>query len=238
MTRHLVAPTVLILAMAAAAPAQQRFTDPGVEPTGPFPAVNDLEAVGTLTFYPDRESFRAVHPGLAMEDLTGTLVSDGDIISCHSPLDSDTSDACFPAGGVRKGFQFEVIQDGGWDVDYTIVNHALDLECIGIGPNFFVNETNWHFDPPVAAVAVDVYTPRDENENFILEIFGPLGSLGAVAFVTQGTEAAFFGADTVDSGGITSIEVREVVSGRGEVFCGLEFGNITVPVELQSVDVE
>jgi len=238
MTRHLVALTVLILGAAVVAPAQERFTAPGVEPTGPFPAVNDLGPVGTLTFYPDRASFRAVHPGLAMENLTGTLVTEGDIISCHSPLDSDTTDSCFPTGGVRKGFQFEVIQDGGWDVDYTVVNHALDLECIGIGPHFFVNETNWHFDPPVTAVAVDVYTPRDENENFILEILGPLGSLGSVGFVTQGTDAAFFGVDTVDPGGITSIEVREVISGRGEVFCDLEFGNITVPVELQSVDVE
>ena len=238
MISRIAAIALITIAFCHAASAQRRLTDPATDLAPPVIISSSQGAVGTLTFFRDKAAFRAVHPGLPREDFRGTLVPGAGALSCPAPLSSATADECFPAGGVIPGFEFDFVQDGGWDTHYAAVNNTLGLECVGIGPNFFVNESTWSFTPAVAAVGVELYTPLDALDAFRIEVFGPAGSLGASVFVSGGRQFVFLGVDTVDPGGISSIEVRELEDDQGEVFCNLEFGDSTVPVELQHVAVE
>lgn len=238
--RLIAAFAVLAIAGLGLAVAQpQNFTDPGLEPTLPLPVVNDLRPVGSLGFYPDRTSFQAAHPGLPLEDFSGTLVSDGGVVWCLGPLDSSTNDDCFATGGVVAGFDLTIVDDeaGDGDTEYVVLNHFLS-PCVAIGPNAFIHEPDWNFSPPAGAVAFDFYSELGGN-TYVFEMFGPGGSLGSTPFSgVGGGVAAFFGVDTVDPGGITRIEVREDFNGSGDLFCNLEFGDSPVPVMLQSVGVE
>lgn len=235
--RLILALTILVTAGAGLAAAQDKFTDPGLVPTGPFP-VKPLRTVqGTLTFFADRASFQVAHPGLPAEDFTGTSVPGGGVVACPPPLNDATNDACFSAGSVIAGFDLGVTIDGGGG-QYVVLNNAVGMPCVGVGPNSFADETDWDFSPAVRAVAVDLYTPLGGGETLNFEIFGPGGSLGMVVVIGGGTGGSFFGVDTVDPGGISRIEVREAVDSTGDLFCDLEFGEAPVPVELQSYDVE
>jgi hypothetical protein len=236
-TRVLLALALLVTVGAGIAAAQQNFTDPGNVPTGPFPVINDIKPFGSLTFYPDRASFQAANPGLPIEDFSGTSVPPGGITACDAPLNSATNDACFSAGSVIPGFTLNVIPDGGGG-QYVVLNNALGMPCVGVGPNSFVDETDWDLGPAVAAVAFDLYTPLGGGEPFTVEVFGPGGSLGSAPIVGGGTAPSFFGVDSVDPGGITRVEIREGIDSTGDLYCDLEFGGAPVPVELQSIDVE
>lgn len=232
-----IALAVLATLGAGAATAQQNFTDPGNVPTGPFKVDNIGGTEGATTFYVDRATFQASNPGLLAEDFTGTSVPGGGITACDSPLNSATNDACFSAGSVIPGFSLDIILDGGGG-QYVTINNTLGLACVAVGPNSFVDETDWNFSPAVAAAGMDLYTPLGGGETFTIEAFGPGGSLGSMNYVAGGTAAVFFGIDTTDPGGITRIEVREAVDSTGDLYCDLEFGGVPVPVTLQSVDVE
>lgn len=234
-TRLLSALALAATAGAGLAAAQQSFTDPGNVPTGPFPVVNDSRPFGTLTFYPDRASFQAVNPGLP--DFLGRSVPPGGITACSPPLDSATSDDCFRAGSVIPGFSLNIAFGGGGG-QYAVLDHALGLPCVGVGPNSFADEADWDLSPAVAAVAFDLYTPLGGGEPFTVEIFGPGGSLGRAPITGGGTSASFFGVDTVDPGGIVRVEIREGIDGTGDLYCDLEFGGAPVPVTLQGIDVQ
>jgi hypothetical protein len=226
----------LVVALGAAAVAQQNYTDPGLVPTGPFPTQNDFQRLGTLTFYPNRATFETAWPGLPMEDFTGTSVGNGGITACDPPLNSATNDACFTTGSVIDGFSLGVTVDTGGGM-YVTINNVF-VPCVNVGPNSFSDEADWNFSPAAAAVGMDLYTPLGGGETFGVEVFGPGGSLGSTNIVAGGTSAVFVGVDTTDAGGITRIEFREAVDGTGELFCDLEFGGAPVPVTLQSADVE
>ena len=72
---------------------------------------------------------------------------------------------------------------------------------------------------------------------FDIEIVGTGGSLGTTTAVACLTAPCFWGVDSDDVGGITSI-IFTSAAGEGELFCNVEFGGEPVPVELQSIDVE
>jgi len=235
--RILLALAILASAGIGMAAAQQHFTDPGLIPTGPFPVDNVGKTDGPTTWYVDRATFQAANPGLPLEDFTATSVPPGGITACNPPLDSTTNDACFSAGSVIPGFSLGVTVDGGGG-QYVTINNALGLPCVAVGPNSFVDETDWNFNPAVAGAGLDIFTPLGGGETFTMEAFGPGGSLGTMNYVAGGTAAVFVGVDTVDPGGITRIEIREAVDSTGDLFCDLEFGGAPVPVMLQSIDVE
>lgn len=234
--------TALVFGTAGAVTAQAtKYTD-GPDPVIPQPVDNSLPPQGTLTFYPDRGAFQAAHPGLPVEDFTGTLVPPKGIVSCPGPLNNSTNDACFPSGGVIPGFELDPQGDGGksgnGSADYVVLNDAL-TPCVAVGPNFFADETDWTLSPAVAAVAFDFYWEAGADPNFTIDIVGPGGTLGSVPFSAPGGGTpAFFGVDTIDPGGITAILIRENSDGNGELFCDFEFGGAPVPVDLQSIDVD
>lgn len=236
-TLRVVLALTVLAASAGMALAQDKFTDPGLVPGAPFPVDSKLTTLGSLTFYPDRATFQAANPGLPLEDFSGTSVPGGGIAACTPPLDSTTNDACFAAGSVIPGFSLGVFVDGGGG-DYVVLNNALGMPCVGVGPNSFVDDTDFDFSPAVMAAAMDLFTPLGGGEPYVFEVFGPGGSLGSVPVTGGGTGPSFFGVDTVDSGGITRIEIREGVDSTGDILCDLEFGGTPVPVMLQSVEVE
>lgn len=225
----------MTLVVASTAAAQQH-TDPGLQPVPPVPVVNEFKNLGSLTFYTDRGTFQAAWPGLETEDFTGTSVPNGGSATCSPPLNSATNDLCFSTGSVVDGFSLEIFVDDGAN-EYVVLNNAF-VPCVAVGPNFFVDETDWTFAPAVAAAGFDVYAPFNPGSSYSIEIFGSGGSLGSTNLVASGAVAVFFGVDTSDPGGITRIEVREAVDGQGELFCDLEFGATPVPVTLQSVELE
>ncbi len=237
-TRLIAAFAILAVATAGLAVAQDKFTDPGLVPTtNTTRVINDFKNLGPLTFYADRPSFQAANPGLPLEDFSGTSVPPGGITACTPPLNSATNDACFTAGSVVPGFTLGVFLDGGGG-DYVVINQALGMPCVGVGPNSFVDDTDWDFSPAVAAVAFDLYTPLGGGEPYTVEIFGPGGSLGSTPITGGGLGGSFFGVDATDPGGISRIELREGIDSTGDISCDLEFGGVPVPVTLQSIDVE
>ena len=239
MTRTLVALALLIAATAGLATAQDKYTDPGLVPTTQTaPIVGDYKPIGTLTFYADRGSFQAANPGLPLEDFTGTIVPPNNVCSDVPPLNSATNDACFPAGGVIPGFDLDVTIDTGGGAYVVLTVGFLGVSCISVGPNSFSDELDLDFSPAVMAAAFDLYTPLGGGEPYVIEVFGPGGSLGSTPATGGGLGGSFFGVDTVDPGGISRIEVREGIDGTGELICDFEFGGVPVPVSLQSIDVE
>jgi len=175
------------------------------------------------TFYTDRATFEAANPGLILEDFTGTLVPDGNVISCAPPLNSATNDACFPTAGVAPGFDLGFTDDGGTG-SYVTINNLFGVACVEVGPNSFVDELDLDFTPAVLAAGFDLYTPLGGADGFTIEAFGPGGSLGSTAFTSNSATASFFGVDTTNPLGITRIEVREDVDNTGELICDLQFG--------------
>ena len=146
---------VMLMVGIGGAQAQQSFSE--VDPSKVFPNASGVappqqygftEKLGPLTFYSDRPTFQAAHPGLPLEDFTGTATSNGDIVACSPPLDSSTNDACFTTGSVIAGFALDVTIDGGGG-QYVVLNNALGMPCVGVGPNSFADEADWDFSPAV-----------------------------------------------------------------------------------------
>ena len=227
---------IIAVATAAGLDAAQNFSDPGIAAKGPFQVINNNPPLGTLTFYPTRALFQSANPGLPTETFAGTSVPPGTRNFCTPPLNSTTNDACFAAGSVIPGFSLSITVDGGAN-EYVVLNAALGLPCVAVGPNGFVDEPNFDLSPAVKAVAFDLFTPLGGGEPFTVEAFGPGGSLGSAPITGGGTSASFFGVDTSDPGGITRIEIREGIDKTGDLYCNLEFGG-AVPVELQSLEIE
>lgn len=89
------------------------------------------------------------------------------------------------------------------------------------------------------AVGFDLLDPITPGGSFTVEVFGPGGSLGSTVVVGGNVPSGlFFGVDTSDPGGITSMNVTDVVGGEAELYCDLAFGGMPIPVELTGFSVE
>ena len=194
-----------------------------------------LSVSAQVTFYTDRPTFQAAHPGLPLEDFTGGNTIPGEILSCTPPLNSATNDACFPTNGVISGFDLDVNIDTGGGL-YVVLNNAVGMPCVGVGPNSFADDGEFNFSPARRAAGFDLYTPLGGGEPYTVNVFGPGGLLGSTATTGGGVVGTFVGADTADPGGIIRIELVEGVDGTGDIFCDLEFGEDPIPVELVSFD--
>lgn len=235
---------MLIVLVAGPAVADQEFdrysdVPPGTEPApwvgGPMTPGENLPL---LTFWTDRALFDAAFPGLPTEDWSGTSVGAGLIASCTPPLNSTTNDACFTPGSVLPGIELNVnVTTGGGD--YVVIGAgALSNTNVLVGPNSFVDDLVLNFNPAVRAVGLDVVNPLAPGFTYDVEIFGTGGSLGTTT-VTDGTEGNFWGVDSTDVGGITSIVFDGFeLSDHSELTALITFGGEPVPVELQSISVE
>jgi hypothetical protein len=239
-----IAVLILVTLMAGTVLADQELSRYSDVPQGTQPAVwvggptTAGESVRALAFWTDRTLFDAAFPGLPTEDWSGTSVAAGAISSCTPPLNSTTNDACFATGTVLPGIELAVnVTTGGGD--YVVIGAgAFGNTNVIVGPNSFVDNLVLNFNPAVRAVGFDVVNPLTPGVTYTVEIFGPGGSLGTTT-VTDGSEGNFWGVDSTDVGGITSIVFDGgALSDHSELTTLVSFGGTPVPVELQSLSIE
>ena len=234
---------LFVLMVAGVAAADTPFNDYSSVPPGtpPGPAGGQTTQAGNteaLAFYNDRTAFQVANPGLTVEDFSGTSVPPDGVLACDPPFNELTSNDCFSQGAITSGVSVELIPN----VDSSLLNVVLtpaffDLSCVAVGPNTFSDDSSIDFNPAVRAVGLDLVSPIAGAVPFDIEIFGPGGSLGTTSAFACLNEPCFWGVDSNDIGGITSV-VFTSAAGDGELFCNVEFGGEPVPVELQSFDVE
>lgn len=204
---------------------------------GPSNSGGSTEA---LTFWNDRASFEAMFPGLPTEDFSGTLVAAGDITSCDPPFNAATNNACFAPGSIMPGVEIDIqVRDPGSSMQLVVIGSgALGNVNVLVGPNSFVDDIVFNFNPAVRAAGFDLVNPLSAGQVYNVEIIGPGGSLGFTT-ATDGGEGNFWGVDSTDVGGITSIVFDGGVSDvHSELATLVIFGGDPVPVELQSIAVE
>jgi hypothetical protein len=237
----------LLLTMVAAAGvsvADQPFEQwsavpPGTASTpaagGPSTPGGQIEA---LTFWNDRAAFNAAFPGLPTEDWSGTIVPAGGVASCLPPLNSATNDACFTTGSVLPGLELDVSVAGGGG-EYVVLGVGfLGNTNVLVGPNSFVDDLVFNFNPAVRAAGFDLVNPGTPGQVYNVTIYGPGGVIGTTTAV-DGAEGNFWGVDSTDVGGITSIVFDGGAdSGHAELSALVTFGGEPVPVELQSIGIE
>jgi len=206
---------------------------PGGEPTGS--TATGTTQVRALTFYTDRPTFQAANPGLSLETFAATLVAADNVLACPPPFNEFTNNACFATGGILPGISVELI-DNSADPNNVVLTPAFaGVACVAVGPNTFANDSHLDFDPAVKAVGFDLLNPF-ALQTFNIEIFGPAGPLGTTTADGDVGGGVFFGVESDDIGGITSIVVTH--ASEGELYCNVEFGGVPVPVELQSFTAE
>jgi hypothetical protein len=235
---------MLVVSIAGAALADQGLSRYSDVPQGTQPApwtggpTAPGESVRALTFWTDRALFNAAFPGLPTEDWSGTSVAAGAVASCAPPLNSATNDACFAAGAVLPGIELAInVTTGGGQYVVLGVGFLGNTNVI-VGPNSFVDDLVFNFNPAVRAVGLDVVNPMTPGMTYTVEIFGPGGSLGTT-IVTDGGEGNFWGVDSTDVGGITSVVFDGGgLSDHSELTALVTFGGTPVPVELQSLSIE
>lgn len=235
---------VALLAMVAGgAAAEQPFDDYSSVPPGtpPGPAGGQTTQAGNteaLVFYNDLVTFQAANPGLPMETFSGTSVPPAGVLACDPPFNELTSNECFSQGAIMAGISVELIaNDGSSLLNVVLTPDFFGINCVAVGPNSFTDDARIDFNPAVKAVGLDLVSPIDGAVPFDIEIVGPGGSLGTTSAFACLTAPCFWGVDSDDIGGITSV-VFTSLDGYGELFCNVTYGGEPVPVELQSFDVE
>ncbi|MET0555828.1 MAG: hypothetical protein ABW221_22505 [Vicinamibacteria bacterium] len=225
-----------LMAVALAAPAADRkYSDvQGTErvtvarPERPLSAITTQ---GGLTFYTDRTVFNTAHPGLPIENFSGTLVPANGVATCTgATLNAATNNECFAPGGIRPGIS--VVNSTGGDL-VILTPPFIGVPCVSAGPNLFADASELQFTPPVAAVGLDF--EANTPAAFTVTVFSPAGSLGTTT-VTGAIPGVFWGVDTADPAGISRITFN-VAGENGELFCNVAFGE-PVPVELQSFTIQ
>jgi hypothetical protein len=203
---------------------------------GPSNPGNQTES---LSYWTDRAAFNVAFPGLPTEDWSGTSVAAGSVGSCLPPLNSATNDACFTPGSVLPGIELDIHMTPTGTGEYVVLGVGfLGNTNVLVGPNTFVDDLILNFNPAVRAVGFDLVNPMTPGQVYNVEIFGPGGSLG-ITTATDGSEGNFWGVDSTDVGGITSIVFDGGEDGsHSELTTLVTFGGDPVPVELQSVAIE
>jgi hypothetical protein len=239
MNRFFVVAVALALAVAPLA-AQDSLTEWAEQnpPPGGSGSPTDGQVLGeggSLTFYTSRTDFDTAHPGLPIEDFEEGNVSPGGVVGCPSPLDENNNDACFSPGDILPGITITEstapLPDGLALIGAGFAGNPSKI----VVANFFIENFQLQFSPIVGAAGMDLgcYFATDTVD---VTISGPGGVLGtAQALCTNGT--AFFGVDTSDPGGISEI-IIDSPTDQAEGADNIAFGDVPVPVELQSFDID
>lgn len=219
---------------AVAQPNLDDFTSTGI-PVGKTESQVAPDPLGPLTFYGDRPSFDAAHPGLPVEDWEDFLVGAGGVLGCPAPANSTTSCAGgYNVGAIEPGL--ELLDDVGPDPDGLVIlgSGFNGNPSIQFGSNTFVDALVINFNPAVGAAGMDIAC-HFNPDNVTIDIFdagaGLIGSTNA-ACSNAGT---FFGVDSTVA--IASIRINSATD-QAEVIDDVAFGGPVVPVTLQSIDVE
>ncbi len=240
----IVAVALLVLAAGGVSADQpfNQYTDvpPGTQPGTPqIGNPNEAGSTEALVYWADRASFEAAFPGLPTEDWSNTLVAAGAIVSCAPPFNSSTSNACFAPGGILAGLELNVVNVTGGTGELVVLGAgAFGNTNVLVGPNSFGDDMVLNFSPAVRAAGLDLVNPVAPGNVYSVSVYGPGGVLDTTN-VTDGPEGTFWGVDSDDVGGITSIVFEGFASeAHSELSSNVIFGGEPVPVELQSFDVE
>ena len=189
------------------------------------PAPASAQPTAETIFHTDRGAFRAIAPGLPVEDFTGTNIDAGAFGACPPPLDSSTDDSCFPPGGVLDGFELDILLQClpfvGSSGNYAVPTAGfLGLPVTAVGPEFFCDSTILRFDPPVTAAGFELYefqTPVNAD----ITVFDAQGEVLGTDTAVGSTTGAFWGVTSAVA--VARIEIVAASDGN-ELLTNLEFG--------------
>lgn len=192
--------------------------------------------VGPLTFYGDRPTFDAAHPGLPVEDWEAFTLGAGGVTGCPAPANSTTSCAgVYGPGDILPGI--ELVDDVGPDPDGLVgIGAGFNGNAsIQFGSNTFTDALIVNFSPAVGAVGMDIachFTAATVN----IDVRDGGGAL--IGSTTSGCSNAgtFLGVDSTIA--IGSIRIFEAGGAQAELIDNVAFGGAAVPVTLQSIDVD
>jgi len=232
---------VLLLGVLLVVPAsaQDRISDASASgiPVGSPESQIVTNGPGPITFYGDRPTFDAAHPGLPCEDFQDfTNV----LLGCDAPANSGTScPGGYNVGDIEPGLEIDCTQNSGPGLGgLVIISAGFDGNpSITFGSNFFVDNTIVNLNPAVAAIGLDIQC-HFGSPSVNVDVFDGGGVLVASTASACANAGTFLGMDSNAPGGIGSIVINDPSGVSVETLDDVCFGEPPVPVELMSYDVE
>ncbi|MGN6517917.1 MAG: hypothetical protein ACTHK2_00650 [Dokdonella sp.] len=154
---------------------------------------------GGVQFHADEAAFDAalgVPPNLTTETFDGGSPVGPFPTLCGEPMGSTSNDVCFAPGQLASGFAITSTSGNGI-IEFPPAFLGPNQATRAVGATTFVDATIVTLDPPVDAVAADVYGGLSGGTAVDIEVFDADGvSLGSTTVTPVGTRdnAAFFGA--------------------------------------------
>ncbi len=227
---------LLVVAFSAMTFAQTQWSDVApdtvVDPvhTNPLPPGAPTRA---LTYYTNQAAFEAVAPSLPMETFPSSVTGPNNVCTDNSPLSSTSPGACFAAGDLIPGWSMDVVPNGGSGLYVLLTAGFLGIPFNGVGPNSFVDHTDFVYSPAVNAVGFDIVGDLITSVAVDIEVFDAGGvSLGTTT-ATGSLAGNFWG--VVSDIPIGRIALRENAGG-GEIIGNMQFGDTGCSVSSISVD--
>jgi hypothetical protein len=239
MSRESLVSLMVLLAIAAAPVlAQDRLSEfPTKTGIGGFPQSQPAPfPQGPITFYGDRPTFDAAHPGLPCEDFQEFTDA---ITGCDAPANNGTScPSGYNPGDILLGLEIDCAMNSGpAGTGLVIVPTGFDANpSITFGSNFFTDNTILRLAPAVAAVGLDIHCIFQGPPSVTVDVYDGAGAL--VASTVSGCSNAFLGIDSSAPDGIGRVEINEPTGGASEQVDNICFGEMPIPVELTGFEVE
>lgn len=219
---------LLVLVAAGPALAAQSFSElrPGNLPPVQAPELTEprfVLEIGGLAIFVDEHEFFAGCPFVAVEDFEGHNPIPG-VLACPGPFNSETNDACFSPGALQPGFSFDAVPLGGDGSMAVIDTGFLGATSSMAGPNFFADDGEVVFDPPVTGLGVrvsslggPVFQIRlyDESDQLMASIFFPPPLLPDLFFVGVRSDTPIARMETI---GVQAELIDRLAFGRCERF--------------------
>ena len=195
--------------------------------TGPARAGSLQADVGatSVSFFTDRAAFLAQFPDLPTETFEAGQVLAGRVLPCPGPLDATSDNACFPAGGIAAGVQFNSDPTRVMDALVLVGNGFFGAPSKNVVANVFSDAFVIDFTGGnVTAVGMDVvaYLSDDTCQIDVLGASGLLASTTAPC--TSG--GTFWGVTTSEP--ITRIRIFSP-TGQSEGVDNIAFGRGAPP---------
>jgi len=210
-------------AVAAPNSWSEAAANPGILPAplntpAPPAVVNDLG--GGVFHFTTMAEFHDTGVVLVTDDLFSSLVGPNAICTDFFPVSSATNDLCFATGDLLPGYQLNGLPVAD---DYAFLTTGFLVAPTNvIGPNTFVDDSEFTFSPAVDAFGAYLYAlagPVDAT----IDLYDAGGVLLASTLVSGSAAGQYFGF-TSSNRQIARVVVTDAAGG-GELFGTLEFGN-------------
>ena len=169
-------------------PNQNSLSDPIRALSGNLPALGSVRRASGASIFDSRNNFNAAAPGLPIEDFEDGSATPGAIVTCSSPLNSATNDACFTPGEILPGIEIHDNPGPSNNGMVLLGRNVIGNPSIATGPQSFSEGTDIRFtNNNVQAVGMDVFinTPSIVG----ITVYGQSGVLrtSSVAATTTGS---------------------------------------------------